>query len=101
MTARYTLRQCAADDLEQIWRYTFQKWGIDQADKYLRSIISRFLWLAENPTLGKQRNDIKPGYYCFPEGRHLIFYTLSQNGIDIIGAPHQNMDVISYFEKNI
>jgi toxin ParE1/3/4 len=100
MTVHYTIRQYAANDLERIWDYTLQEWGIDQADSYLRSILARFSWLSENPELGKQRNDIKPGYYCFPEGKHLIFYTISKNGIDIIGVPHQNMDVTGYFDNH-
>lgn len=97
MTASYTIRQLAENDLEQIWLYTFHEWGIEQADKYLRLLLIRFSWLSKNPRLGKQRDDIKPGYYCFPEGRHLIFYTLTKSGIDIIGIPHQSMDIIDYF----
>jgi len=42
MTARYTLRQLAENDLEQIWLYTLQEWGGGQADKYIRALISRF-----------------------------------------------------------
>jgi toxin ParE1/3/4 len=61
-------------------------------------MIFRFSWLAENPQLGKQRDDIKPGYYGFLEGRHIIFYTLTKNGIDIIGIPHQRMAIMSHFE---
>ena len=96
MTASYTIRKLAENDLEQIWLYTFHEWGIEQADKYIRTLLSRFLWLSKNPQLGKQRNDIKPGYYSFPEGRHLIFYTITKSGIDIIGVPHQGMDIIGH-----
>jgi len=98
MTASYTIRQLAENDLEQIWLYTFHEWGIEQADKYTHLLLSRFSWLSENPRLGKRRDDIKPDYYCFPEGRHLIFYTLTKSGIDIIGIPHQNMDIIGHFD---
>lgn len=98
MTASYRIRQLAEKDLEQIWLYTFHEWGIEQADKYIRSLIARFSWLSENQRLGKTRDDIKSGYYCFPEGRHLIFYTISQNGIDIIGIPHQGMDIMGHFD---
>ncbi len=99
MTSSYRIRQLAEKDLEQIWLYTFHEWGIEQADKYIRLLIARFSWLSENQRLGKRRDDIKPGYYCFPEGRHLIFYMLSQDGIDIIGIPHQSMDIIGHFEE--
>ncbi len=98
MSAGYSLRQQALNDLESIWLYSYQEWGVEQADQYIRSLLYRFAWLAENPQLGKQRAEIKPGYHCFPEGMHLIFYKITQDGIDIIGIPHQNMDFIAYFD---
>jgi len=94
----YSLRQQAQADLESIWLYSYQEWGTEQADQYIRSLLSRFTWLSENPQLGKQRTEVKPGYYCFPEGMHLIFYKITQDGIDIIGIPHQSMDFIAHFD---
>jgi toxin ParE1/3/4 len=94
----YSLRQQAQNDLESIWLYSYQEWGTEQADIYIRSLLSRFTWLSENPQLGKQRTEIKPGYYCFPEGMHLIFYKIIRDGIDIIGIPHQNMDIVGHFD---
>ena len=99
MTTRYTLRQLAENDLEQIWLYTLREWGIAQADKYVRDLTARFSWLAEHAQIGKCRDDIKQGYYCFPEGSHVIFYTLTDYGIDIVGIPHQRMDVTGYLDE--
>ncbi|MCQ8181207.1 type II toxin-antitoxin system RelE/ParE family toxin [Methylomonas sp. SURF-1] len=96
MKPSYRIRQLAAEDLERIWLYSFQQWGAEQADHYLRALFDRFAWLAEHPKLGKARDDIKPGYFCFPEGRHLIFYIATDTGIEIIGVPHQSMDVINH-----
>jgi len=97
MTSTYSIRAWARTDLEEMWQFTFEEWGLEQADKYLNSLFSRFEWLSRNPYTGKDREDIKNGYYCFPEGMHLVFYTMTEYGIDIIGIPHQNMDVISHF----
>ncbi|MCF6250426.1 MAG: type II toxin-antitoxin system RelE/ParE family toxin [Methylococcaceae bacterium] len=58
MITSYSLRALAQDDLEEIWLYTYQEWGVDQADKYLELLFSRFTWLAENPLIGKKRDDI-------------------------------------------
>ena len=97
MTPGYRIRQLAENVLEQIWLYSFHEWGLEQADSYIR-MIGRFSWLSVNSLLGKRRDDIKPGYYSFPEGRHVIFYTIIESGIDIIGIPHQRMDIISHLE---
>ncbi len=96
MTVAYRIRQLAQDDLEAIWLYTREQWGIAQADSYLESLILRFDWLAENPDLGKPRDDVKSGYFCFPEGMHLIFYIINNNQVEIIGVPHQRMDIVEY-----
>ena len=73
MNAGYSLRQNAQEDLESIWLYSFQEWGIEQADSYIRTLLSRLPSLAENPQLGQPRPDIKPGYYSYPEGMHIVF----------------------------
>jgi toxin ParE1/3/4 len=98
MTPSCHIRRLAENDLEQIWLYSFHEWGLEQADSYIRLMKGRFSWLAKNPLLGKRRDDIKPGYYSFPEGRHVIFYIITESGIDIIGIPHQCMDIISHLE---
>jgi len=66
------------------------------ADTYLDALIKRFEWLAENAKMGKSRDDVKKGHYCFPEGAHLVFYTLKNKQVDIIGIPHQRMDIVEY-----
>ena len=99
MTASYSIRKLAEDDLERIWLYTHDEWGVEQADRYIRLLISRFTWISKNPLLGKKRDDVKPGYYCCPEGMHLIFYMITKTGIDIIGIPHQKMDIVTHLKE--
>ena len=70
----YRLTPKAKADLRIIWNYTTEKWGENQAIQYILQIKSKFKQLADNPLLGKSRNDIKEGYRSFPEGKHHIFY---------------------------
>ncbi len=93
----FILRQLAEQDLEVIWLYSLEQWGIQQADAYIHSLTNRFLWLSEQPLLGKRRDDIKKTYYSFPEGEHVIFYKVrTDKQIDIIGIPHHSMDIVSH-----
>jgi len=62
-------------------------------------IMNRLQWLAEHPSAGKPRPDIKSGYFCFPAGRHLIFYQQHAEGIKVIGILHQNMDCLVHFDN--
>lgn len=85
MTSRYRLTPRAANDLDEIADYTIQKWG--------ENLVGQFESLAVNPTLGRNRDDVHPGYRSFPEGHHIIFYTVHDDYIAIIGIPHKSMDV--------
>ena len=96
--AKYRVTPRAEEDLKSIGRYTQQHWGRAQRNAYLKNLENRFTWLAENPTHGRHRTDITEGYYSFPEGQHIVFYLRSQNSIDIIGIPHKDMDILSYFQ---
>lgn len=98
----FILRQLAEQDLESIWLYSLEQWGIQQADYYIHSLTDRFLWLSEQPMLGKQRKDVKDAYYSFPEGEHVIFYKIRDDKqIDIIGIPHHSMDIVSHLNFDI
>ena len=97
MSRTYRITPRAAEDIRSIGRYTQTTLGRKQRDRYLCALDKRFAWLTENPKMGKPRTDIKNGYYSFPEGAHVVFYLVREDGIDIIGIPHQHMDVINYF----
>ncbi|MDT0499187.1 type II toxin-antitoxin system RelE/ParE family toxin [Algiphilus sp. W345] len=97
MSHDFRITPRAYDDLKAIARYTRRQWGEEQRWRYLRALDARFAWLAAHPHSGKARPDTCEGYYCFPQGRHLIFYLIREGGIDIIGVPHQQMDVLHYF----
>jgi toxin ParE1/3/4 len=43
--------------------------------------------------LGRSRDEIAPGYRSYPHELHVIFYLIREGGIDIIGVPHQAMDL--------
>lgn len=58
---------------------------------------ARFAWPAAHADLGKHRTDLQEGYYSYPQGSRVVFYLVCEGGVDIIGIPHQRMDVMSYF----
>lgn len=93
----YKITPRALNDLKNIAHYTENNWGRTQKNTYLKNLESRFVWLAENPQLGKLRHDICEGYYSFPEGQHVVFYLIDSRVIHIIGIPHKDMDIISFF----
>ncbi len=97
MIPNFRITPRAKEDLKKIGYYTLERWGKEQRNTYLRNLDKRFQWLSENPQLGRHRPDIEEGYYCFPQGEHLVFYTIQELGIIIIGVPHQKIDITNYF----
>ncbi len=94
----FRLTPRAKEDLRGIWNYTYDTWSESQADAYIAALFDRFEWLAAQPRIGKHRRDICDGYYCFPQGSHLVFYLIRDDGIDIIGIPHKEMDICEFFD---
>jgi len=92
----YKLTQAAKNDLKEIWRYTVRKWNEQQAEKYIYQLEKKFKDLVHAPHLGRSRSDIKIGYRSLPEGKHVIFYRVTDDIIEIIGIPHASMDVETY-----
>jgi toxin ParE1/3/4 len=98
MPERFNLTPRAKEDLRGIWLYTIEVWDEAQADQYITQLYERFELLADQPHIGKHRTDICEGYYCFPQGSHQVFYLIVDDKISIIGVPHKDMDVVSFFE---
>ena len=90
------LRPKAYADLDDIWDYTVETWGFDQAERYVRSLSAAFDTLAESPDLGRIYKDVYENLRVYPSGSHLIFYFASANGIDVVRILHKRMDIQSH-----
>jgi toxin ParE1/3/4 len=91
----YRLAPAARADLEDIWDYTCKRWGVEQADAYLRSIQPAVERAAANPEIGQGCDDIRPGYLRLAAGSHTLYYRVdtTQDVISVIRVLHQRMDV--------
>lgn len=97
MTGRYLLSPAAQADLEQIWDYTHEQWGIDQADEYLRELQHAMARVAANPRIGRTCDEIRLGYRKLSAGSHTLFYRLTaENVVDVVRVLHRRMDTESH-----
>ena len=81
----------AKRDLKKIWRYSFDKWGEDQAAKYLLQLDAGMQRLAENPNIGKSREKVRQSYRSIQINRHVIYYRQQGDIIDIVRVLHERM----------
>jgi toxin ParE1/3/4 len=68
-------------------------WGQQQADFYLEQLEQAFYSLLDNPYLGKSRDDIKAGYHSLVIEKHIIFYRLTNEKLEVMRILHCRMDV--------
>ncbi len=94
MTSRYLLSPAAHADLERIWDYTRDRWGVDQTEEYLRELQHAIERVAANPRIGRACDEIRPGYRKLAAGSHTLFYRVTaEDIIDVVRVLHQAMDV--------
>lgn len=87
----FRLTPNAQADLIEIRQYTFQRWGAEQSQKYLREIRQTIGLLAETPALGKSRPDVGTNVQSFPQGSHIIYYVIHAQQLVVFGVLHKRM----------
>jgi toxin ParE1/3/4 len=95
----YRLSSRAEADLAEIWGYSAEQWNLDQADRYVDALVSRFDWLCDNPSLWKARPDIADGLYSYPQQSHVIYFRASGDAprlIEIVRLLHGRMEPHGY-----
>lgn len=93
----YRLSPLAEQDLYKIISTTISSWGNEQAKKYAQNIDAALTKLAQYPDFGRERNEVYNGAKSFPVEKHIVFYQVSDNGIDIARILHQRMDPSKHF----
>jgi toxin ParE1/3/4 len=82
----------AESDLIDIWFYSFENWGEEQANSYLKALGLQLAKLKEFPMLGKPRDELRPGYRSLQIQRHLAFYLLTEEAVEIVRVLHVSME---------
>lgn len=97
MKGRFVLTPRAQADIDEIWDYTADRWGLDQAETYTRQLSKDIQTVADSPSLGRECNEVRPGYRQYPSGSHVLFYRVTGSGIDVVRILHERMD----YERHI
>jgi toxin ParE1/3/4 len=96
MTA-YIVSPRAQRDIDDIWDYTANQWNVRQAEIYLRQVQHAIETVATEPKIARSCDDIRPGYWKYPAGSHVLFFRLTENGINVVRILHSRMD----FERHL
>jgi toxin ParE1/3/4 len=86
---RFALTPAARRDLAEIWFYTADQWGVEQADAYVLRIESDLSGAATGSPLVRAFDD----KWRIKSGHHACFFRKFEGGtIEVIRILHERMD---------
>ena len=98
---QFRLAPAAQRDLTDIWLYTADNWGVDQADFYDQQIEDDLASVAAGTRIAQRIDD----FWKIRSGHHLcIFDRLKDGSLWVIRILHERMDVneqLGEWEHNI
>lgn len=98
----YRLTPDAQSDLIELRRFTVKQWGITQSQKYTLELRKTLRLLAENPSLGKLRSDIRSNIFSFPYASHVIYYRIHEKKLIVFSLLHKRMVPLNHLaDRNI
>jgi toxin ParE1/3/4 len=87
---RYVLSPAARRDITDIWLYTADRWGVDQADEYVAQIEENLRKVAAGLRIAQPFD----GLWKIRSGHHLcLFAKEADDLIWVIRILHERMDV--------
>lgn len=92
----FKLRPKAVNDLENIYDYSVQEWGLNRAETYIHDLETTLQNLADNAALGRHYEHVRPNLRAFPVVSHVVYYKPASYGIAVIRVLHQSMDEKSH-----
>lgn len=93
----YSLSKKCEIDLESIYEYGIENFGLQKARGYLVGLHELFKLLADNASMGRDASELNPSLKRFFYKSHVIFYIQTATGIYVIRTLHQSMDYSRYF----
>jgi toxin ParE1/3/4 len=94
--AEFRLTPAALRDLEGIWQYTVERWGVEQAEHYVDLLNAAFEGLAQAPRSAPACDHIRPGYRRQSVERHVVYYRIEGKSVTVVRVLHDRMDAVRH-----
>lgn len=88
---RVRLSPLARRDLDEIWDYTADHWGVDRANDYVANLRKTAEALASTASLSADASYLGEGLRKARSGAHLIYFQLTDE-IDVVRILHERRD---------
>ena len=97
--SRVHLQRDARTDLQSIWDYTAENWGVQQADKYLAEINVKIREVAFNRSPARRCDEIHQGLWRSKSGSHIILFLREESGISVVRVMHMRQNFTAAFDQ--
>ena len=96
------IQEAASHRLDEIYRYTRERWGADQAEAYIMGLFEAFEGI-DNRTIMSKPVPAEFGVdgYFFRYQRHFVYWRRLSNGdVGIVTILHERMHQIDRFRED-
>jgi toxin ParE1/3/4 len=99
---RVRIQETASFRLDEIYRYTRERWGVGQADRYITGLFDAFDGIARHQTPScPVPAEFGIQGYVFRYERHFVYWRLLSNGdIGIVTILHERIHQIDRFRED-
>jgi toxin ParE1/3/4 len=100
--AAVRIQEAASHRLDEIYRYTRERWGVEQADRYITGLFAAFDRIETRGVTSKPvPAEFGVDGYFFRYERHFVYWRrLSDGDIGIVTILHERMHQIDRFRED-
>ena len=91
MPRRLLVAARAARDLNGIAGYSYRRWGVDVAVRYVSGLDAAMRRLRKQPSIGSNYGEVFKGVQRYRFGSHFLYYTVSDESVRIVRILHIRM----------
>jgi plasmid stabilization system protein ParE len=100
--AAVRIQAAASHRLDEIYRYTRDHWGVEQADRYITGLFEAFDKIGTHGVISRPvPAEFGVDGYCFRYERHFVYWRRLSNGdIGSVTILHERMHQIGRFRED-
>jgi len=97
---KFLVQNSASHRIDEIYRYTLEQWGAEQADDYIVGLFDTFARIATHEVLSRPvPADFGVDGFFFKYKKHFVYWRyLSDGAIGIVTILHERMHQIERFK---
>jgi len=98
----FRVQGAASHRIDEIYRYTRDRWGSDQAESYVTGLFKAFSRIATHEVLSRPiPAELEVEGYFFRYQKHFVYWkTLNNGDIGIVTVLHKRMHQIDRFRQD-